>query len=127
MPQHPTLARAASRWLRSAEHFDTFLLLDLAYIELRLGCWGAAPPFGPDFVYRDFCPLIETTVFELTLSLPREFRRSHRLAPALIAQEWPELLRLPFNRLPGLAHYVTIAKKATDPDRIRRRVRRLMG
>ncbi|MGE0118020.1 MAG: hypothetical protein AB7S71_02115 [Dongiaceae bacterium] len=127
MPQHAALLEAAKRWLESLDHFDLFTKLDLAYIEQRLGCWGAPPPFGLDFVYRDFCPFIQQAIFEAMLALPHEFRRSQKLASEIIGQEWPELLQLPFNRLSGLAHYVSLAKKATDPARIRRKLRRLIA
>jgi hypothetical protein len=114
------------KW-RGRYRFDLFTKLDLAYIELRLGCWGAAPPFGPDFVSRDFCPFIQKALFEWMLALPHEFRRNQKLASEIIGREWPDLLRTPFNRLPGLAHYISLAKKATEPERIRRKVRRLMA
>jgi hypothetical protein len=127
MPQHPTLLEAAKRWLQSVDQFDLFTKLDLAYIELRLGCWGAPPPFGPDFVYRDFCPFIQRAVFEPMLALPHEFRRKQKLASEIIAREWPDLLRFPFNRLPGLGHYASLARKMTDPARIRRKLRRLLA
>jgi hypothetical protein len=127
MPQHPMLLEAAKCWLQSVDQFDLPGKLDLAYIELRLGCWGASPPFGPSFIYRDYCPFVQTTVIELTLALPREFRRDKRLGYEIIAREWPELLRLPFNRLPGMGHYVFVVKKAADPDRVRRKIRLLMA
>jgi hypothetical protein len=127
MPQHPTLLAGANAWLQTLQEFDLFAVLDLAYIELRLGCWGAPPPFGLDFVYRDFCPYIQKGIFESMLALPHSFRRSQKLATEIIGREWPELLSIPFNRLPGFAHYISLAKKATNTGRVRRKLRRLIA
>jgi hypothetical protein len=127
MPQRPLLVDAADKWLSTVADFDLMTQLDLAYIEQRLGCWGASSQFGPDFVYRDFCPLIDPVVFDLTLALPHEFRRRRSLATAIIAQARPELLAVPINRPPPLARIRAFARKVADPERIRRKVRQLLA
>jgi hypothetical protein len=125
MPQYPLLLKGATEWLASVERFELPQKLDLAYIDNRLGCWSAAPPFGPDFVYRDFAPLVDPLVFEHALAMPHEFKRRKSVGPTIISRYWPELLSVPINCPSVLDRSRVFLRKIRDPEVIRRKLRRL--
>lgn len=86
------------RWRDSAGAPDDLALLDLLYVENRLGCWAGIWPyaqfFGPGFM---FFPMCHREIIDLMLFLPEAVRRSGELNTLVIRQEWPELLERPFN------------------------------
>ena len=80
---------------------NTFSLLDLLYLEQRLGCWGGPSGYGHVAGRCRLFPLMHRAVFDAMLQLPFEYRAAQRLAHDLINSRWPELLRLPFNTPTG--------------------------
>ena len=98
MPPHDEVIDAVESWLTHLpEGIDTFLLLDLAYLELRMGPWAFAQTPGT-LPVREAHPLISRRSFEDMLSLPPEWRASNRMILRSIELHWPELLELPINR-----------------------------
>lgn len=105
LPAHPRFVEATARWLGPLEGYPLPLMLDLAYIEHRLGCWSGPQAYGSDPYGRTLIPLARRAIFELMLGLPERYRREERLAPDLCRLLWPELLDLPFNRYTGLRRH----------------------
>ena len=103
MPQTPLLLQGAEQWLAELPARNRFEALDLLYLEQRLGCWAAPLHYG--LVNNGFClsPFVNRRLLEIMLSLPTAYRRDRFLARDLIAQQWSELLTLPFNRYPGIS------------------------
>jgi hypothetical protein len=101
--EHPSARAAIAAWLRAMPCRDPFLILDLFYIEQRLGCWGGVYPYGfaQDGRFIIF-PLCHRAIFEAMLRLPTSVRRTGRLPQRIIEREWPELLAYPVNRARGL-------------------------
>jgi hypothetical protein len=99
-PDAPSLT-AVETWLDSVRGLPALLQLDLAYLELRMGCWGFAMAYAnhrPVHIH----PLINRASFAAMLSLPPDWRRmqnkSNRMIREIIRQGWPDLLELPINR-----------------------------
>ena len=101
MPQTPLLLQRAEQWLAELPAKDRFEVLDILYLEQRLGCWAAPLHYG--LVNNGFClsPFVNRRLFEIMLSLPTTYRQNQLLARDLIQQQWSELLDFPFNRYPG--------------------------
>ena len=97
MPPHACVSEAVARWHPSVAPFDAFLRLDLAYLELRVGCWGFASAYANPAVFN-MNPMISRCAFQAMLSLPPDWRRENRMITEAIAQHSPELLDLPINR-----------------------------
>jgi hypothetical protein len=97
MPPTVQVADAVRSWLPGVANFDGLLQLDLAYLELRLGCWAFAQAYCTPNV-RHVHPLISRRSFEAMLSLPESWRRDNAMILHGVAQYWPELLDLPINR-----------------------------
>ena len=118
--QHGALLAAVERWLAGVPAgLDAFQLLDLAYLELRLGPWAFAqgyPLSGP----RDLHPLISRAQFRRMWSLPPAFRRDPGFVAALVEQAWPELGQVPVNRYGNARDWLDpLAKAIRRPDLVR--------
>lgn len=97
----PLVSRAAA-WLASLAGQSRLAVLDLLYIEQRLGCWAGPQQYGVDpFVACHLSPFTDRVVFEAMLGLPVFYRREARLARDLCQLMWPQLADLPFNEWPG--------------------------
>ena len=96
-PAHPRLLDAADRWLSAVPARDQFDVLDLLYIEQRLGCWAGPNHVGHVHNPR-IVPLSDREIFSSMMSLQPEYRFEQRLGPDVIRSLWPELLGMPFNQ-----------------------------
>ena len=76
-------------------------ILDLAYIEHRLGCWASPHLYGAAPFHMNLVPLCHRRIFDILLRLPPDYRRKQRLARDIISRAWPELMRWPFNDYTG--------------------------
>ena len=111
---------AVDRWLKALPELDVYHKLDLAFIELRLGCWGFSQAYATPEI-REIQPLIARESFLAMLSLPADspidrtgwWRALHRavVARAPRAAAVQRLRRLPRSRSPRRAGG---ARSATD-------------
>ena len=106
-----TVLEEIERWRDEAAAPDGLSLLDLLFVENRLGCWAGIWPYaqyyGPGFT---FFPMCHREVIDLMMFLPEAVRRGEGFNQMVIRQEWPELLDLPFNtpsRSVRAAHFPT--------------------
>lgn len=121
---HPKAVAAMRSWLDELEGVDTLRVLDLAYIELRLGCWSSPQSHGyPEACYH-FAPLDHRRIFDELMLLPPQWRRTSRYIDALIDMQWPGLHRWPYNRFAGFRQLAYLAGKAMSYERVRRKFRR---
>ena len=96
------LHAAMDRWRASMpDDLDAYMLLDLMYQELRLGCWAspqlyAAAPFAANVM-----PLSHHESFAAMMAMLPQYRRQQKMADDVINAAWPELLDVPFQVLTG--------------------------
>ena len=110
-PKHNRIAKEVEKWLVGLSGFNIFNIMDLAYIEQRLGCWAAPQLYGNQISLFEISPFNQRMLFRLTMKLPYEYRQPIRLTNAIIGQLWPELLEMPFNKWLGLKNYGYKTKK----------------
>jgi hypothetical protein len=101
LPLHERFVDAVAAWLAPLEGLPVPFVLDLAYVELRLGCWSGPQSYGSDAYGDTLVPLAHREIFEAMLALPEDYRRAEQLAVDVCREAWPELLELPFNRYTG--------------------------
>lgn len=101
LPALPTFIDRAEQWLEEVGSYDALTVLDLLYLEQRLGCWAGPTLHGSVRPRFAVLPFANTALFEQMLALPHEFRRRERLSRDLIASRWRQLLELPFNQARG--------------------------
>ncbi|MBL8772702.1 MAG: hypothetical protein JNK30_15065 [Phenylobacterium sp.] len=97
MPISPEVVSAVEQWMATVPPVDGYLMMDLAYLELRMSCWAFAQAYATPDNYA-IHPMISREAFAAMLSLPPDWRRTNRMIIRGIELAWPELLSLPINR-----------------------------
>lgn len=124
----PALCPALEEWMAGLPFVDHHLLLDLLYLEHRLGTWAGPHLYGAASFRRKIVPLADPRIFRAMLSLPVEFRRQQRMAHGVIERQWPELLAVPFQDFSGLSRVADrLASAGARARSFARRVRRKIG
>lgn len=100
------------RWMENAPAVNAFQILDLYYIEQRLGCWGGDLNYAecPDPGFLIF-PMCHREIIERMITLPVQYRLAGTLMKDVITREWPELLAWPFNEPDGWKKVVLAASR----------------
>lgn len=96
---------------RTGVAHDPFKLLDLMYLEQRLGCWASVHGYGTAPFVAQLTPFNHRDVFDAVLRLPPEYRSGQHFAEAIIRRAWPELLELPYQQLTGVRKLAERVKK----------------
>lgn len=127
MPPHPQVRAVLDDWLPGVAHFDTFTILDLAYLELRLSPWAYVRAYTSAGIWRA-SPMTSRGVYERMLALPPSWRRSSRVMKDQINRLCPDLARVPYNQYGDFRDKLMILKHVLrDPSSVPRKIRRLMS
>lgn len=127
LPNVPEVIERLDGWLEGLAHLDSRLVLDLAYLEQRMGPWYAAQ-FCCDPTLIRFAPLVCRNAVELLMSLPPEWKRDSRLAEETLRRVWPELLKHRFNSLGPVSDFLLkVHKVLVNPSRLAKKLRKLTG
>jgi len=125
LARHPEVLAEVREWLQPLDHYDALVKLDLAYMELRMSCWGFADSYALP-KQLEIHPLVSRQIYCAMLSLPAEMRRNNGMILSCIKREWPELLILPINRYGDLRDSVNPIRRAiANPRRALRKIRQL--
>lgn len=85
-------------WIEHAGTTDALQLLDMFYLENRVGSWAGVFPYAeyyaPGFT---IFPMCHRDVVSNMMQVPQHVRRDGSLTGEVIRREWPELLAWPFN------------------------------
>ncbi|MEM1043014.1 MAG: hypothetical protein AAGI91_10330 [Bacteroidota bacterium] len=121
LPPHETVLSAGRHWLEGAqtEASDAFELLDMLYLENRLGCWAAPILLGNTVPPVSIWPQNQRTVLEAMRALSPETKRQQSAGLRVVERLWPDLLTVPINTPFGAF------KREKRMKRIRQKVRRL--
>lgn len=127
LPSDPQVIAALDAWCEGLHGRSAFEILDLAYVEQRMGPWGGAQ-FPSDPTLVRFAPLLTRRSVRAMMSLPTDWKRKEEMSAAILRQTWPELNRYPFNTLGAVRDAVAKARKALrDPSVILRKLRKRFG
>ncbi len=102
VPPHPLITQAGKCWLDGLPSLSERHVLDLLYLEQRLGCWAAPILYGSQQSIPQFWLLSHRRIISNMLSFPEHYKESERLAEDVISITWPELLQFPFNEPFGI-------------------------
>jgi len=111
IPPTDEFVTAMQGWLDALPACDEHLLLDLAYLEHRVGCWAAPHLYGAAPFVLNFTPFCHRRIFDTMMRLPPDYRKSQQLADDVIRLSWPELGDLPYNQWTGPAQ---LAERITE-------------
>ncbi len=99
----PERLEAAARWLGSLPGSGHGFVMDMLYIDQRLGNWVSPQLYGTAQFAFNIYPLNQRRIFEAMLRLPADMRREGRMSHEVVNVGWPELTGYPHGRGPGLA------------------------
>ncbi len=107
----------ARRWLEGLPKGSACWVYDLAYIELRLGCWAGVAMTGHDIPLPSISPFNSVDTFQTMMSFSDRYRADGGLCKDIAKRLWPELLSIPINRAAGLRKLLFVRQElsATMP------------
>jgi hypothetical protein len=124
LPPVGPILESTRTWLDEIAHLEWHTILDLMYIEQRLGCWAGPLQYGQDGMHAlRLFPLNDRAIFREILRSPTKPRMKQMLAHDICLREWPELLDVPFNQLTGAARIVQTGREfmyLKAPENVRR-------
>lgn len=127
LPSEPRVIAALDTWCAGLAGHSTHEILDLAYIEQRMGPWGGAQ-FPSDPTLVRFAPLLSRAGVTAMMGLPEAWKRHEGMSAAVLRQTWPDLARYPFNTLgPVRDMAAKLGKVMRDPSAILRKLRKRFG
>jgi hypothetical protein len=125
LPRHPKVVARIEAWRAALAVPDALLLLDLAYLELRMSSWAYAQAYANPRIETHH-PLTSRRAFVAMLSLPPEMRQDNGMIRGCIGRSWPELLDTPINRYGDWRdRFATLRKAIHQPTRAIRKARQL--
>lgn len=127
MPDHPRIRRAAQNWLDELPDIDAPHALDLAKIEQIHGCWSGAAVYGHVQKRPSILPFSGRRLYDLALKVPLADRLEETFHTAVLNELWPELERVPTNRVSGLARLRFWREELRDivPETLKRMIKPL--
>ncbi|MDU8943280.1 asparagine synthetase B family protein [Ovoidimarina sediminis] len=127
LPQDADLEARLAAWIAAAPKMSGLDLLDLAYIEHRMGPWASAHFPGDDWLVA-LHPMVSRRAITLMLSLPVEWRREGTFAHRVIRRGWPEIMTIPINSLGFVADTMSKLSRAwKDPKAVVSKLRKMLG
>ena len=84
-------------WLAPVVHLPRSTVLDLAYLELRMGSWAMGQHPVQNALHLPLLPFAQWSVQEAFLAIGLEARASETLFPRVGEMLWPEGMRVPIN------------------------------
>jgi hypothetical protein len=106
IPAYGKILKKTQEWLAEVADFNLYTILDLMYLEQRLGCWAAPEQYGGDHCFIGMLsPFSDRKIYESMLRLPIEYRLKKQLAYDICQMADPELVSLPFNDFTGSLKY----------------------
>lgn len=127
LPPEPRVIAALDAWCAGLVGRRTQEILDLAYVEQRMGPWGGAQ-FPSDPTLVRFAPLLSRAGVTAMMRLPDGWKRNEGMSDAVLRRTWPELARYPYNTLgPVQDTLAKLGKVVRDPGTILRKLRKRFG
>jgi len=99
LPKSALVTEAIEKWLAKTNFKNGLLLLDLAYLELRMSCWAFSQYNGILFSGRHAHPIISRNIFDAFYRMQPQLRKNNGFIVQIIERNWPELLSIPINSL----------------------------
>lgn len=124
LPPVPELLTRVEAWLVGLAGRPTTEILDLAYLEQRVGPWGSAQ-FCADPTLLRLAPLLNRRAIDAMLALPEEWKKSEGMARAVLAATWPEIEAYPYNTMGPIRDlWVRCQRVIREPGLVLRKIRR---
>lgn len=123
IPMPPAVEASTKAWLASLEGQPSSVIMDMAFTELKFGSWAMGQHGAQNQMAFHISPMGQRAVLEAFTFVRPEEKRTERLFHAIIAACWPRVLEFPINRYGDWRDQLSLARKAMNPNRVRRFVR----
>ncbi|MFV0515690.1 MAG: hypothetical protein ACK5MY_18915 [Jhaorihella sp.] len=124
LPQVSSLEERLETWLDGLNGQDAFSILDLAYIEHRMGPWYGSQ-FCCDPTLVRLSPLTSRNIVDILIRLPPDWKRDNRFFAEIIRQAWPELGSYPYNSQGFVRdNYIRLQKIIRNPGLVAKKIRK---
>ena len=125
LPPEATVVNAADQWLFGVPRLSSPEILDLAYVELRMGPWAFASVYPHQYT-TEIHPMVCREIYELMFGLPLSSKRINPIRE-IVRLRGPELLQFPVNRYGDFRDVLSVLSKASEPKRVIKKLRKLWG
>ncbi|MEM9770834.1 MAG: hypothetical protein AAF889_04400 [Cyanobacteria bacterium P01_D01_bin.73] len=106
----PGAKEALVQWLSALPDVSAPEMLDLLYLENRLGGWASPHTYGFAPFALAAHPFCHREVFDIMMRLPPEYRLRQTLTDDIIRCAWPELGDFPFNEYFGVDAWMNLPR-----------------
>ncbi len=125
LPNETELREPLEAWLKTVPSDSTLDVLDLAYIEHRMGPWSGGQFYNDPTLVR-YAPMFTRRTTELMLSLPDDWKRGQWMSGEALRQTWPELSKYPYNSAGKLRDtFAKVQRVIDDPGIVVRKLRKM--
>lgn len=112
LPYNESLLEAAANWLSELPVQDPPAVLDLLYLEQRVGPLFSVLNYGETTEAPSIYLWNHRRIMEAMMGLPKESKQAGDIYGAVIRVAWPELLQFPFNQDFGFRWQLRRLKRA---------------
>ena len=98
LPANGKILQTTTDWLDGLSEYNAYQILDLFYLEQRLGCWAGPQHYGNTTSVFELSPFNHRRIFTAMMQLPYQYRLEQQLANDVCRQKWPALLKYPVNQ-----------------------------
>ena len=123
LPPHPELLESMSAWLAELEGQLNSVIMEMAFIELKVGVWAMGQRAISNSFKLGFLPFCQRRVLEAFVGVEPARKGTRALFQGVIYRLWPELMEFQINKYGDRRDYFTVFKKLSDPNKVRRYLR----
>jgi len=114
-------------WLAELAGVSNSMILDLAYLELKMGSWAAGQRPIMSAIKFCFCPFAQRPLLDVFLRCPAAEKSVNRIFDDAIDLLWPEVMQVPINKYGDYRDQLATLKKLASPKRVVRFLRDRVG
>jgi hypothetical protein len=123
VPPHPALLEAFDVWLGEIQGQPNSVIMEMAFVELKVGIWAMGQRPMTNSLKLNLLPFAQRRVLDAFVGVAPAEKGTKRLFQAVLERQWSELMEFPINKYGDLRDRLTVFKKLTDANKVRRYLR----
>lgn len=127
VPQNPELLENFRIWLAELEGQPNSVIMEMAFVELKVGIWSMGQRPISNSVKLNLLPFCQRRVLDVFVGVNPKEKGTERLFKSMIQRLWPELFEFKINKYGDMRDHLTVFKKISNPNKVRRYLRDRMA
>lgn len=127
LPRDPELLENLAGWIKPLMHLPSSVILDLAYVELRVGSWAVGQSPAQKAFSSVMMPLAQRRVQAAMIAVDPVRRGNGPLFHRIGTINWPEAMEIPINRFGDHRDFLVKVGAVRTLEKVRRLVRKRLG